>query len=294
MKTKCLLILLVAHLGRLSASAVSPPVQTNATIFCNEPDGIGQSFIMPEEAWITGIKLKMKNYGNYSPSDCRIELQIYTNAAISLKSLRSTEISANDIPAQTADWVDVHFDPPYHAEKNQQLAWIYRINNNGNTIGLSEGNPYQDGCRFFRYPDGSVGISGDLDFAFIVIYTNQISGYDFDGDNLPDSWEDQYFGNISNANPTELCANGINTIREAYIAGLNPVDPASQFTIFINSGNILQWQCETGRVYSILWTTNLLETFKPLKTNIAWTCSSFTNSMVTSNAYFRLSVQLEE
>lgn len=168
---------------------ISAPVQINTTSFHNEPDGIGQSFIMPEAAWITGIQLKMKNLGNYNPVNCRIDLQNYTNEAIFSAALRSVELSSNTIPSEIADWVYIQFDTPYRAQKYQELAWVYKKYQIGNTIGLSEGNPYKEGARFRRYSDGTIGISTELDFAFIVEYANKIPGYDSDGDGLPDSWE---------------------------------------------------------------------------------------------------------
>jgi PKD repeat protein len=47
---------------------------------------------------------------------------------------------------------------------------------------------------------------------------------DADDDGLPDEWENQYFGGSTNANPHALAANGVNTILEAYVAGLNPTN----------------------------------------------------------------------
>ncbi len=48
---------------------------------------------------------------------------------------------------------------------------------------------------------------------------------DSDGDGIPDWWETLYFGGPTNAVATELAANEFNTLLEAYIADLNPLDP---------------------------------------------------------------------
>jgi hypothetical protein len=117
---------------------------------------------------------------------------------------------------------------------------------------------------------------------------------DFDEDGLPNEWETEYFGNITDANPSITSANGKDTLLDAYTAGLDPNDPESKFMTIILPDNVLHWSCISGRVYSVYWTTNLLESFQPLETNIPWTCSSFTNSTDTPNAYFKIDVQLEE
>lgn len=49
-----------------------------------------------------------------------------------------------------------------------------------------------------------------------------VASIDYDYDGLPNTWELQYFGGPTNANPDTICSNGINTVREAYITGLNP------------------------------------------------------------------------
>lgn len=54
---------------------------------------------------------------------------------------------------------------------------------------------------------------------------------DLDEDGIPDWWETLHYGGPTNANPDAIAANGINTVREAWIADLNPTNPASSFRI---------------------------------------------------------------
>lgn len=93
---------------------------------------------------------------------------------------------------------------------------------------------------------------------------------DVDRDGLPNSWELLFFGDATNATPDAICANGFNTVQEAYIAGFNPADSASGFRITERNSDprILYWNTITGRVYSIYWTSNLLDGFRTLETNI--------------------------
>jgi hypothetical protein len=115
---------------------------------------------------------------------------------------------------------------------------------------------------------------------------------DSDSDGIPDSWEEQYFGSTTNANPNAICANGINTVKEAHIAGLDPNDPHSRLEAFLLSGDILDWNSVSGRVYSVYWTTNLLNGFQCLESNIPWTRCSITNQSDEPCGYYRLEVQL--
>jgi hypothetical protein len=120
---------------------------------------------------------------------------------------------------------------------------------------------------------------------------------DSNGNGIPDSWEQQYFGCATNANPNAICSNGINTIRQAYIAGLNPNDPQSRLLISdfrsLTDENVLGWNAASGRVYSVYWTTNLMTGFQCLESNIPWTRSSFTNPAVVPQGFYKIDVRLE-
>jgi alpha-tubulin suppressor-like RCC1 family protein len=116
---------------------------------------------------------------------------------------------------------------------------------------------------------------------------------DADGNKLPDLWELQHFG-IAGVDPEAICPNGINTVREAYIAGLNPNDPQSAFLTSILPDRILQWDAVSGRVYNVYWTTNLMSGFQCLESNIPWTRGSFTNATTVPCGYYKIDVRLEE
>ncbi len=117
---------------------------------------------------------------------------------------------------------------------------------------------------------------------------------DLDSDGIPDSWEQQHFGGTTNANPNAVCSNGFNTVHEAYIAGLNPNDPQSVFRASAPSkGKVLDWNAVSGRVYSVYWTTNLMNGFQCLESNIPWTRGSFTNPTTVPCGYYKIDVRLE-
>jgi hypothetical protein len=117
---------------------------------------------------------------------------------------------------------------------------------------------------------------------------------DSDSDGIPDSWEQQYFGGTTNANPAATCSNGINTVRQAYIAGLNPNDPQSTFLASFLSDEAFGWNAVSGRVYAVYWATNLMNGFQCLESNIPWMRASFTNQTAVPCGYYKIDVQLEE
>ena len=125
---------------------------------------------------------------------------------------------------------------------------------------------------------------------------------DTDGDGIPDDWETTYFGGPTNANASALAANGVNTIMESFIAGLNPNNPDSVFEVHGStqaSGNqsVLTWTPSvTGRVYAISWTTNLHNQFTPLVTNLPGPQTTYTTTVHTlhPSTYFRIEVRMVE
>lgn len=97
-----------------------------------------------------------------------------------------------------------------------------------------------------------------------------------------------------------LAANGINTLREVYVAGLDPTDLASRFDISragLQLGNrVLGWNSVSGRLYSVYWSSNLLNGFQILQSNIPWTVESFTDSVHSAEnpGFYQIGVQRAE
>ncbi|MCK5801856.1 MAG: hypothetical protein KAI66_03440, partial [Lentisphaeria bacterium] len=126
-----------------------------------------------------------------------------------------------------------------------------------------------------------------------------IPSTDSDGDGIPDLWELQYYDGPTSADPAAISSNGVNTVLEAYIAGFDPTDPLTGFAITgfgadVGLGHyILQWDEATGRVYSIYWTSNLLDGFSAaLQTNYAG--GVFTDMVhgAFSEGFYRLKVEV--
>jgi hypothetical protein len=112
---------------------------------------------------------------------------------------------------------------------------------------------------------------------------------------LPNVWEMRYFGGVTVANPTSLAANGINTVYEMYVAGLNPTNPASVFIVQImeNAGRI-KWASVQNRNYTVQHSPNLAEPFTNVTTR-AGTGADMSYSSSTDSkqqGYYRVNVTL--
>jgi hypothetical protein len=128
-----------------------------------------------------------------------------------------------------------------------------------------------------------------------------IYAYDRDNDELPDWWEMQYFDDPTNAAANAMSSNGINTLLEAYIAGLDPTDSASVFEVYSYQANldgtnqfILEWNSLEGRYYNILWTSSLTNGFQTLETGLEFPQHTYTGETFSvSNSFYKLEVELK-
>ena len=160
---------------------------------------------------------------------------------------------------------------------------------------------YQTGSRIWSSPwilDNRVYIGSDDGYLYCLHDASPASS-DADNDGLPDWWETQYYGGPTNANPNAMGANGVNTVMEAYIAGLNPTNPASLFVITdfeSDLQNVIYWPGVNGRVYTVYWSSNLLGGFDLLESNVPWTCNSFTDTIHTTEGkgFYKIDVQLNK
>jgi len=122
---------------------------------------------------------------------------------------------------------------------------------------------------------------------------------DEDDDGLPDSWEITHYGS-TNVNPNATASNGVNTVLEAYIAGLNPTNAQSRFLISeLNpqaSASVLSWVATSGRVYSVYWSSNLLSDFQLLENNVPWTNMPYsdTNHIASEKGFYKIEVEVAE
>ncbi|HMP77650.1 MAG TPA: hypothetical protein PKE12_15250 [Kiritimatiellia bacterium] len=127
----------------------------------------------------------------------------------------------------------------------------------GTFTGMTNGHVFAAGAGYFRIRyDGGDGNDVTLEF-------ESDSDADTDGDGIPDWWESLHYGGPTNATPSALASNGVNTVLEAWIADLNPTNAGSVFPPITLSNApygqlwIVLDPTSTARVYEVSATTNL-------------------------------------
>ena len=124
---------------------------------------------------------------------------------------------------------------------------------------------------------------------------------DQDDDGLPDAWEQEYFGNQTNADPhadSDIPPDGQSNIEE-YIAGTNPTNGSSYFTVAeqdMSSSVVLSWPGVSNRLYGVEATTNLCDTnaWMVITDDIGAVLptTSFTNSTLPDVEHLRINVKM--
>jgi len=110
-----------------------------------------------------------------------------------------------------------------------------------------------------------VGLTGSAyksDMAVDNIRISSTAPADTDGDGIPDWWEDHYFSGPTNCNPTANADSDAQNNLEEYIAGTNPTNAASFFSLTnitsAATGFVVQWDPSiSNREYSVIWTDDL-------------------------------------
>jgi len=101
---------------------------------------------------------------------------------------------------------------------------------------------------------------GNYGFGFVVLEPHSIDLSDLDNDQLPDSWELENFGTVTNSVPGgDNDLDGFNN-RQELIAGTMPGNSNSFFKVQeITAGNQVEVASITGRFYHLHYSTNLLQ-----------------------------------
>jgi hypothetical protein len=110
-----------------------------------------------------------------------------------------------------------------------------------------------------------VEVSGTGSFSFGLGFEVSGSGVaDADGDGIPDWWEEMYFGSATGATATNMAANGVNTVLEAYIAGLDPMNASDTVSVAgaqpAVNGIVVRFLTKSERDYLIWYADNNLMT----------------------------------
>jgi hypothetical protein len=201
---------------------------------------------------------------------------INTNGTLVVYSNTTPITLSTLIPVNVWTRFDVYCD--YDA-----LTWNLSVNKTNVCAGLPlfSANRQLESILFQNEGESSVYVD-EIAVADTEPATDPIDG---DGDGLPDWWEQKHFGGITSAAADGSASNGVNTLRETYIAGL---DPSGTDRFEVSGGNgpsgALRWTGKPGRRYSVYWTTNLLSGFTLLQADIPADSAEFTDVINTNQA----------
>ncbi len=160
--------------------------------------------------------------------------------------------------------------------------------NGGNNAYASAGNDLAGNPRI---------IGGTVDMGAYEFYAVQD---DYDSDGIPNGWAAEHFGGINRADANAFCSNGVNSILQAYIAGLDPNDPDSKFSFSVDRstpfGNVLRWQSVSGREYAVYYSTNLLTGFIPLIQHLVPGDGTYIDEVYEYDGprYYKIDVQIDD
>lgn len=127
---------------------------------------------------------------------------------------------------------------------------------------------------------------------------------DLDGDGLPNEWEFEYFGDLTNAiSFFDSDGDGHDNFAE-YISGFDPANSSSVFEVTSftappsgNSPFILTWNPVEGRIYDVRWSDGLvISPFMVIGANLPYTQSSYTDTVERTSLqnFYRVDVRLAE
>lgn len=193
------------------------------------------------------------------------------------------------------------------------LAW------GRNCLILAESAPYSGGSYRELAKIASAIASASLEcyphvtlaegWILVKDKAGRLAGYsvgpvDADRDGMPDGWELNYFGSTNHPDGTATAdwdADGLSNLGE-YIAGTNPTNPASVWTVTDLSAPgaadiAFRWSSVSGRYYSVYSRTNLASASWSTSVTRRFSTSdgvmAYTNSDGAPRQFFRVGVQQE-
>ena len=218
----------------------------------------------PGFSWtnIARVKLELFTSGGVTntPYDCYID---------HLQRVWATVTNEADNYLWKGDWISQLYSPSGDAATHPYRAGIFQTFRNLHMINWFQVRKFEDGeTRDFTMLefDGATPVYSSY-YARIsdeYFLTNVVA--DTDGDGLSDAWELQYFHDPTNALPDDDPDKDGMLNWQEYGSGTHPSNDTSVFKMVLPSGSdavsetgfVIRWSSETGRVYTLDRSTNLV------------------------------------
>jgi hypothetical protein len=160
-------------------------------------------------------------------------------------------------------------------------------------LGPPTGPPVKNGYIYTRSFE-HVDVRLDVQKETAILAWDSV---DTDGDGLSDLWEYRNFGGVTNAITTANPDGDDYNNYEEYIAGLNPnvfdAFKISSFTAGASNTYTLKWNALAGRSYNIYWTSNLLNRFTLIRSNLTGGQFIVTNPATANAGFYKISVKVQ-
>jgi hypothetical protein len=172
---------------------------------------------------------------------------------------------------------------------------------NGHQVAISAEAP-ASGYAFDKWTGDTQGVASvssasttiTMPAQNVAVTATYIVTEQYTTNGTPCLWLDQY--GLTNYVADDILdpdSDGLKTWQE-YIAGTNPTNSESCLKAVQAVRNIITWSAVSGRVYSVYWSTNLVQGFTALSTNIVSPQSSYTNVTPDSRVnYYQVRVRLQ-
>lgn len=154
-------------------------------------------------------------------------------------------------------------------------------------------------CHFVQWTGGVQGVSAVTDIVLNAsMTTTAVFAETILINNTPAWWLGQYNLPADDSGAlADFDGDGLAAWQE-YLAGTVPTNAGSVFNmtgLSVSSSTVVRWSTVSGRVYSVYWTSNLLNGFTTvLGTNIPWSQPVFTDTVygVQNQGFYQIKVNL--
>ncbi len=209
----------------------------------------------------------------------------YVNTNRQLVAYNSTNATVIESPVFSDDWNKIIVSCDFISK-----AWNLSLNNIQVVTNFDfYGSPST--FSVIEFIEASVDSTSYIDDITVVDSSDEP---DTDGDGLPDDWEADHFGDLD-AKPGDLATNGINTMVECYIAGLDPTSSTNRFQLSIvrSPSSVLRWNSVSSRIYAVYWSSNLFSDFTLLEGDLTGGVFTNTSHVAEEKGFYKIKVELE-